>query len=128
MQLATPLPSWALALLALAVVALAILAYRHAAGLRPGQRWLLVGLRAAALSLVIICLLRPMVLVPPPDRQDGVVAVLVDGSRSMGIDDADGLTRIARAGALLTRDILPALTHTIPRRVLPLRRPAHTSG
>ena len=110
MQLATPLPSWALALLALAVVALAIVAYRHAAGLRPGQRWLLVGLRAAALSLVIVCLLRPMVLVPPPDRQDGVVAVLVDGSRSMGLDDADGLTRIARAGALLTRDILPSLT------------------
>ena len=34
-QLATPLPSWALALVALAVVGLAVLAYRHAAGLRP---------------------------------------------------------------------------------------------
>ena len=49
-----------------------------------------------------------MVLVPPPDRQDGVVAVLVDGSRSMGLRDADGLTRIERAGALLTRDIAAA--------------------
>ena len=110
MQLGTPLPSWAMALVALAVVGLALVAYRHAAGLRPAQRGLLIGLRAAALSLVILCLLRPMVLVPPPDRQDGVVAVLVDGSRSMGLRDAEGLTRIERAGALLTRDIVPALS------------------
>ena len=97
MQFATPLPSWAIALVALAVVGLALMAYRHAAGLRPAQRGLLIFLRAAALSLVILCLLRPMVLVPPPDRQDGVVAVLVDGSRSMGLRDAEGLTRIERA-------------------------------
>ncbi len=110
MQLATPLPSWALALVALAIVGLALFAYRDAAGLRRGQRGLLIVLRAAALSLVVLCLLRPMVLVPPPDRQDGVVAVLVDASRSMGLVDADGLTRIARAGTLLTRDITPALS------------------
>jgi uncharacterized membrane protein len=109
-QLATSLPSWALALVALAVAGLAALAYRHAAGLGARQRALLMSLRAAALSLVILCLLRPMVLVPPPDRQDGIVAVLVDGSRSMGLGDADGLTRIARAGTLLTRDIMPALS------------------
>jgi len=109
-QFATPLPSWAIALVALTVVGLAVMAYRHAAGLRPAQRGLLIFLRAAALSLVILCLLRPMVLVPPPDRQDGVVAVLVDGSRSMGLRDAEGLTRIERAGTLLTRDIVPSLS------------------
>ena len=110
MRFATPVAAWALALGLVAIVALAVLAYRRAAGLAAGQRAVLVSLRAAALALVVVCLLRPMTLVPPPERVDGVVAVLVDGSRSMGLADADGLTRIARAGALLTRDIGPALS------------------
>ncbi len=109
MQFATPLPSWALALIALAVIGLAVIAYRRASGLTGGQRALLVSLRAVALTLVVLCLLRPMVLLPPDNRQEGIVAVLVDGSRSMSLRDADGLTRIERAGALLTRDIAPSL-------------------
>lgn len=110
MQLATPLPPWALALAALAVAGLALLAYRRAAGISRRQRGALTALRGATLALVVLCLLRPMVLVPPEDRQEGVVAVLVDGSRSMGLRDADGLTRVERAGLLLTREIGPALS------------------
>jgi uncharacterized membrane protein len=109
-QFAVPLPSWALPLIALALIALAALAYRGAAGISREQRALLVALRAAALALIVICLLRPMVLLTPRDRQDGVVAVLVDTSRSMGIADADGMTRLERAGALLTRELVPALS------------------
>jgi uncharacterized membrane protein len=109
-RLAAAVPPWALALGALAIVALAVLAYRRAAGLTHGQRSLLVALRAAALALIVVCLLRPMTLVPPPERIDGVVAVLVDGSRSMGLADAGGLSRVARAGALLTRELAPSLS------------------
>lgn len=110
MQFAISPPSWALLLIALATVGLALLAYRRASGLTRGQRALLVTLRAAALGLVIVCLLRPMVLLTPADRQDGVVAVLVDVSRSMGIGDADGMTRLERAGTLMTRELIPALS------------------
>jgi uncharacterized membrane protein len=109
-RLATALPPWALALIAAAVVALAVLAYRRAIGLSRSQRSALVALRASALVLIVVCLLRPMVLVPPPERVEGVVAVLVDGSRSMGLADADGLSRITRAGALISREIAPALS------------------
>jgi uncharacterized membrane protein len=108
-QFATPLPPWALVLVALAVAGLAVLAYRRAPGIGGRQRAALTALRAASLALVVLCLLRPMVLVPPEERQEGVVAVLVDGSRSMGLRDADGLTRIERAGLLLMREITPAL-------------------
>lgn len=110
MQLATPLPPWAIPLVALAIVGLAVLAYRRAAGLLAGQRALLIALRAIALALVVLCLLRPMRLVTPEDRTDGIVAVLVDASRSMGLGDAEGLTRIERAGALVTRDLVPRLS------------------
>jgi hypothetical protein len=109
-QFAVALPPWALALIALGIVGLALLAYRGATGITRAQRTLLVGLRGAALALVVVCLLRPMVLEPPADRQDGVVAVLVDVSRSMGIADADGITRLERAGALMTRQLIPALS------------------
>ena len=109
MRFAVQFPPWALALLAAAVVALSMAAYRRAAGLRRANRALLVALRAAALALVVVCLLRPLAPVPPEARQDGVIAVLVDGSRSMGLRDADGLARVARAGTLLTGTIAPAL-------------------
>lgn len=107
-RFATPLPPWAIAALALAIVALAAAAYRKA-GLPPGRRALLMTLRTAALALVVLCLLRPVVPVARGADQGGVVAVLVDASRSMGLRDAGGLTRIERAGALVARTIEPAL-------------------
>ncbi len=109
MRFAVPIPPWALALLAAAIIALAIAAYRRALGLSRAQRGLLVAFRSAALALVVLCLLRPQAPVPPGARQDGLIAVLIDGSRSMGLRDADGLARVERAGALLTRTISPAL-------------------
>lgn len=109
MQFAVPIPSWTLPLIALAISGLAVLAYRGATGIGRRQRALLIVLRASTLALVVVCLLRPMVLQPPADRHEGVVAVLVDVSRSMGIADADGITRLERAGSLLTRELLPAL-------------------
>lgn len=111
MRLGVQLPFWALALIAAAIVGLAVAAYRHAGGLSTARRALLTGLRFAALALVVLCLLRPLVPVPPDARDDSLIAVLVDVSRSMGIRDADGLTRVERAGALVTRTVLPALAN-----------------
>ena len=53
---------------------------------------------------------RPVVLLPPAASRDVVVPMLVDVSRSMRVADADGQTRIARAAALLERELLPALS------------------
>jgi uncharacterized membrane protein len=109
-RLGVPVPLWALLLIGAAIVALAIAAYRRPGGLTPGRRAALVALRIASLALVVLCLLRPLTAVPPDVREDGLIAVLVDVSRSMGIRDADGLERVERAGALVSRTIVPELT------------------
>src|SRR5699024_7294052 len=41
---------------------------------------------------------------------DAVVPILVDGSRSMSIEDAGGRRRIESARELITKSLLPALT------------------
>ena len=108
MRFDSALPSWLLALLPALVAVVAILAYRRAGGLAAWQRGLLIALRAAVLGAVVWCLLKPVVA-RPVDRRDGVVVVLVDASRSMGLRDAAGLSRIERAGLVLSRELLPAL-------------------
>lgn len=109
MRFGVSLPVWALALLGAAIVILAVAAYRRAGGLSRGRRALLIALRTAALALVVACLLRPLVPVPPDAREDSLIAVLVDVSRSMGIRDAGGLARVERAGTIAARTVLPGL-------------------
>jgi uncharacterized membrane protein len=104
---ATDLPWWGLALIGGAVLALALIAYRRVGGFGFRRRATLGALRAGALGLVVLCLLRPMVRANAP-AGDGVVAVLVDHSRSMGLEDAGGTSRIERAGAIV-RSLVPAL-------------------
>ena len=108
MHFANPLPPWALAAVAVGIGVLAVAAYRRS-GLPPRRRVLLTALRGAALALVVICLLRPVLPVDTGAREGGLVAVLVDVSRSMGLADAGGMTRLERAGAIVTRDLMPAL-------------------
>jgi len=60
--------------------------------------------------VLFLLLCRPVVLLPPVNGGDIVVPVLVDTSRSMRIEDADGRSRLASATALLTSQVLPALT------------------
>lgn len=71
---------------------------------------MLVGLRVIALAALVLFLFRPIVVLPPSGSRDAVVAVLVDVSRSMRVNDADGQSRIARAAALLKTELLPALS------------------
>src|SRR5205085_12453280 len=49
---------------------------------------------------------------------DAVVAVLIDGSRSMGLADVDGARRIDKARELVTGTLLPALSSRFRPEVL----------
>src|SRR4051812_48629878 len=79
---ARPVVAWGLALGGLALVALVVRAYR--AG-RP--RPLLATLRATAVVLVIVCLLRPVLVLDAAVPKRNTVAILVDDSRSMRVRD-----------------------------------------
>jgi uncharacterized membrane protein len=58
----------------------------------------------------VILLMRPVARSNQDDPTSAVVPILVDVSRSMAIEDADGLRRIDRARQLLESQILPALS------------------
>jgi uncharacterized membrane protein len=107
---AHPIPWWALAALFLLAAALAIVAYsRGRVPLAGWPRATLTALRFATLVLLVIFLLRPVLPLPPPPGGSGVVAVLVDTSRSMGLADG-GVTRLVQAQALVRDAIVPALS------------------
>jgi uncharacterized membrane protein len=116
MQFASPLPWWALALVAAAIGAFAFLSYRRPlVPLTRAQRGILIGLRVLSLAAVVFFLCRPVVLMPPSADREAVVPVLVDVSRSMRVADADGQPRLTRAAALVRDRLLPALSsHFVP--------------
>jgi hypothetical protein len=114
---ANPLPAWALAGIVAAAAAVGWLAYRHVP-IAPSRRGVLSTLRFLTLIWIAICLMRPMIPASDPDTHDAVVAVLVDGSRSMGLADLDGARRIDRARSILSTDLLPALAPRFRTEVL----------
>ena len=118
MFFAHPIPSWALAAILLLAAALAVTAYaRGRVPLRRGQRAALTGLRFVALALLVFFLLRPVVPLGPPPGGSGVVALVVDTSRSMGLEE-DGVTRLARAQAIVRDQLVPALSGSFSVDVL----------
>ena len=111
MHFAYPVSWWLLAVLAAAVASLAFLEYRRPlAPLSAGRRGTLAALRTAALAAILLFLLRPIVLLPPVGARDAAVPILVDVSRSMRLNDADGQVRLARAVTLLRTQLMPALS------------------
>src|ERR1035437_8285215 len=54
------------------------------------DRWFLRGLRIVALVVLLVCLLRPMLLLNAAVPQRNFVGVLIDDSRSMRIADRGG--------------------------------------
>src|SRR5687768_8840674 len=75
------------------VVTLAALAlsYRWAKGRSSGRlRWLLAGLRALAIALVVFCLLGPEWVEAIKRQPKSRLAVLLDTSRSMKVKDVPG--------------------------------------
>ena len=109
MSFASPIPAWAIAAAIVAFLAVAAATYRDGWRVLPRRRaGTLVALRAASLITLFLLLLRPVILEPLPPGGTAV-AVLVDASRSMGIDDT-GESRLARARAIVDERIRPALT------------------
>ena len=95
--------SWGLSrpvlLVVTAVTAAAIIAlftYRGvSAANRTRDRVVLIGLRVAALVVLLFCLFRPTLVLKAAVPQQNFLGVLVDDSRSMSIADRDGQTRAA---------------------------------
>jgi hypothetical protein len=106
---ANPLPWWGLCAVVAAAALVAWHAYRRLAASRQ-RRYTLVGLRLVTLLLIVLLLMRPVMRATEPDTRGLAVPVLVDVSRSMGIEDVEGARRIDRARSLLTETLLPTLS------------------
>lgn len=105
---AHPLPWWVLVPVILAAVALAWHAYRRLS-LWPRRRATLAALRFVTLLTLILVLMRPVSEGTAVDARDVIVPILVDTSRSMAIEDAEGRSRIDRAREFVSAELLPAL-------------------
>jgi hypothetical protein len=78
------LPLWAVGALAVAAALAAAAVYRRERADLPGRtRWLLAGLRAAALAVLVALIARPAVVAEAQGRRPRPVAVLVDNSASL---------------------------------------------
>lgn len=117
MTFANPLPWWALCLVVAAAAGVAWQGYRAfpAAG---RARYVLTALRFLTLMLIVAVLMRPVARGTAADARDAVVAVLVDVSRSMAIEDEPGTRRIDGARRVLTEHVLPALGNKLQVEVL----------
>jgi uncharacterized membrane protein len=98
---------WPAALIGLGALVAACLAYvcyrRRKPGLRPRTFWALATLRTAAIGVIAVFMLQPVLRLIRTQAEDATVAVLVDVSESMGIrDSADDRTRLESALQLLT--------------------------
>ena len=92
--------------------ALTLYAYRSGHG-RTLQRVTLAGIRLAILTIILVCLFRPLLVVKAAVPQQNFLGVLIDDSRSMQIADVNGKPRAAYVkdefGAN-TRGVLKALS------------------
>ena len=118
MQIGVPIPGWGVAAAVLAAATVAWWAYaRPPVDLTRRQRTILTALRLCALLVVLFVLLRPLRTEPVP-AAGGVVAVLVDHSRSMAVRDAGGMPRMEVARELVRDRLLPALEEVIDVEML----------
>lgn len=87
-------PAWPVPALigtAVGLVALVWLTYRpRVRHLSPLRRRVLIGLRFAAIAILMFALLRPELRYSETDDAEAVIAVLGDASRSMSVPDAAG--------------------------------------
>ena len=99
------LSPWPVAFAAVAALVLAVpavLSYTIARG-RSGRtdRWVLGTLRTALFLALFFVVMQPALVLTSIVPQRNFLAVLVDDSRSMTIDDRDGTSRAEKAAALL---------------------------
>jgi len=106
-------PKWVLGILLLAAAAgLGWRIYsrvgRASQHLKYWQAAVIWLLESAAVCLVLILLWQPAILVAELKPQQNVIAVVIDDSRSMGINE-DGVTREQRAKQILQNNVLAEL-------------------
>src|ERR1035437_4803723 len=105
----TPWPVWALAIAILAAAGDLFWHVRRNHGMLSGARPLAIWLPESGLiALILFLLWHPALSIATLRTQQNVVAVLVDDSRSMSINDASG-TREAAAKAALNDGLLKSL-------------------
>jgi uncharacterized membrane protein len=105
---ANPLPWWLFGAIVVCCGVVAWQAYRSF-GTSPVVRYGLTSLRFLTLILLVLFLMRPVARSTGADSSSAIVPVLVDVSRSMGIEDAGGRRRIERAQQIVSERLLPAL-------------------
>src|ERR1039458_2203937 len=89
-----PAPVTVLLFVGLAIGVPALLSYGGVRGTSsPRDRAVLIGLRVAALLVLLVCLFRPKLLLSAAVPHRNYVGVLVDDSRSMRIADRAGRER-----------------------------------
>ena len=90
---------WSLVLVVLVLglgAAVTLTTYARVRGkTRPLDRWVLSGLRLAALAVVVFCLFRPVLVLSSIVPQQNFLGILIDDSRSMEIADRDDEPRRA---------------------------------
>jgi uncharacterized membrane protein len=124
---AGPAPWWLMAAVAAAMVAALVFAYRRpAVTLSRARLTTLVVLRAAALAALLVVLMRPVARIPPSSATRMAVPILVDVSGSMGVADADGLSRRERARAIAQFDLVPRLKEKYSAPVVEIGDASHS--
>lgn len=114
-------PKWVLALLIVAAAAgLAWLIRSRRAEAAPIVRgwrsWVIWGLQTLLAAMVLVLLWQPAITVAELKRQQNIIAVLVDDSRSMAIVE-DGVTREAQAVQALQNGVLAGLNRSFQTRL-----------
>src|SRR5690242_16053752 len=113
----TPWPLWVLPIAILAGAAVLFWHVRRNHGMLSGLRPLAIwGLEACMVAIILFLLWHPALSVATLRPQQNVVAVLVDDSRSMSLNDASG-TRAASAKAVLDSGLLKGLSDRFQVRV-----------
>jgi uncharacterized membrane protein len=114
-------PKWMLVLLILiAAAALAWLIRSRLAQAAPVMRswraWIIWGLQTLLAAVLLVLLWHPAITVAELKKQQNIIAVLVDDSRSMAISE-DGSTRQAQAIKSLENGVLTSLNRSFQTRL-----------
>src|SRR5580700_5029094 len=114
-------PKWVLVLLIVAAAGgLAWLIRARLAQAAPVMRgwraWTIWGLQTLLAALILVLLWQPSITVAELKRQQNIIAVLVDDSRSMAISE-DGSSRQAQAVKALQNGVLDKLGRSFQTRL-----------
>jgi uncharacterized membrane protein len=120
-------PAWLLALVIIAVsVGLALLIRRRSREASPKLRgwraWVIWGMQSGLLALLLFLLWQPAITIGELSSQQNIIAVVVDNSRSMSVEDVGGRTREAAALGALKGGVLTGLEKRFQTRLYRIGR------